>query len=236
MTPAVSCGVAPAGEVYLIEIAMKIYSFCLSSRAAAWLLATGLSTVGFADATVSVKGVPNFHVVNEQVLRGGQPTGTGFRNLADMGVKTIIDLQEEGDRAHDEKKLVKALGMDYVNIPMKGMTTPKEKQISHALKALDKDGPVFIHCKRGADRTGVVIACYRVQHDGWDNQKALSEARDYGMSWYQFPLQRYVKSYEPHDSSGFDPSGIADSIKDGSVDLAKKVSRGVTGILDRVRK
>jgi len=222
--------------VYLIEIAMKTYSFCSSFGAAAWLLATGLSTVGFADTTVSIKGIPNFHVVNEKVLRGGQPTGSGFRNLADMGVKTVIDLQEEGDRAHDEKKLVKALGMDYVNIPMKGMTTPTDKQISHALKALDKDGPVFIHCKRGADRTGVVIACYRVKHDGWDNQEALSEARNYGMSWYQFPLQRYVKSYEPRDNSGLDPSGIADSIKDGSVDLAKKVSRGVTGILDRVRK
>jgi len=192
----------------------------------------GLSAVALAEPTV--KGVPNFHVVNEQVLRGGQPTGTGFRNLADMGVKTIVDLQEEGERAHDEKKLVKALGMDYINIPMKGMTTPTEKQISHALKALDKDGPVFIHCKRGADRTGVVIACYRVKHDGWENQKALSEARDYGMSWYQFPLQRYVKSYEPHDDSG--PAAIADSIREKSVDLAEKVSEKVSGVFGRIKK
>ena len=194
-------------------------------------LTTGLSTLLSADT--SVKGVPNFHVVNDQLLRGGQPTSAGFRNLAAMGVKTIVDLQEEGDRSHDEKKLVKALGMHYVNVPMKGMTTPKEKQISHALKALNdnSDGPVFIHCKRGADRTGVVIACYRIQHDGWDNQKALSEARNYGMSWYQFPLQRYVKSYEPDDDSG-----IADSIREKSVDLAEKVSHGLSGILDRVRK
>jgi hypothetical protein len=56
------------------------------------------------------------------------------------------------------------------------------------------------------------------------------------MSWYQFPLQRYVRSYEPHDSSGIDPAEIADSVRDGTVDLAKKVSNGVTGILDRVRK
>ena len=194
-------------------------------------LMTGLSTLLSADT--SVKGVPNFHVVNDQLLRGGQPTDTGLRNLAAMGVKTIFDLQEEGERSHDEKRLVKALGMRYVNVPMKGMTTPKEKQISHALKALNdtSDGPVFVHCKRGADRTGVVIACYRIQHDGWGNQKALSEARNYGMSWYQFPLQRYVKSYEPDDDSG-----IADSIREKSVDLAEKVSHGLSGILDRVRK
>jgi len=205
------------------------------------ILATSAALLGFsavASADPSVKGVPNFHVVNENVLRGGQPTDAGLRNLADMGIKTIVDLQEEGDRAKGEKRLVKALGMKYVNIPMKGMTTPTEKQISHALKALDdtSDGPVFIHCKRGADRTGVVIACYRVQHDNWDNQKALSEARNYGMSWYQFPLKSYVKSYEPHDNSGFDPAGIVDSIRDGSVDLAKKAARGVTGVLDRVWK
>src|SRR6185369_3871498 len=205
------------------------------------ILATSAALLGFsavASADPSVKGVPNFHVVNENVLRGGQPTDTGFKNLADLGVKTIVDLQEEGDRAKGEKRLVKALGMKYVNIPMKGMTTPTEKQISHALKALNdtSDGPVFVHCKRGADRTGVVIACYRVQHDNWDNQKALSEARNYGMSWYQFPLKSYVKSYEPHDNSGFDPAGIVDSIRDGSVDLAKKAARGVTGVLDRVWK
>src|SRR6476660_6144425 len=189
-----------------------------------------LSTLASADPAVT--GVPNCQTVNDQVLRGGQPTDAGFGRLAAMGVKTIIDLQEEGSRSHDEKKLVKALGMRYINIPMKGMTTPTEKQISHALKALDdtSGGPVFIHCKRGADRTGVVIACYRIQHDHWDNQKALSEARSYGMSWYQLPLQRYVRSYEPHDS------GVAGAIRDKTVELAEKVSHGVTGILDGVRK
>jgi len=203
---------------------------------AAGTILLGISAIASADPTV--KGVPNFHIVNDRVLRGGQPTDPGFRNLADMGVKTIVDLQEEGDRAKGEKRLVKALGMKYVNIPMKGMTTPTEKQISHALKALNdtSDGPVFVHCKRGADRTGVVVACYRVQHDGWQNQKALSEAREYGMSWYQFPLQRYVKSYEPHNSSALDPSEIADSIRDESVDLAKKAARGLSSVLDRVRK
>ena len=208
----------------------SLHSFALAT------LLVGISTSAFADP--SVKGVPNFHVVNENVLRGGQPTDAGLKNLSDMGVKTIVDLQEEGDRARGEKRLVKALGMKYVNIPMKSMTTPTEKQISHALKALNdtSDGPIFIHCRRGADRTGVVVACYRVQHDGWQNQKALSEARDYGMSWYQFPLQRYVKSYEPHDNSGLDPAGVADSIRDGSVDLAKKAAHGLSSVLDRIRK
>jgi len=214
---------------------MKDHQTSLPCSLAACVLILVGSSLAFAEP--SIKGVPNFHVVDDQVLRGGQPTGVGFRNLAAMGVRTIVDLQEDGDRSRDEKKLVKALGMKYVNIPMKGMTTPTEKQISHALKALNdnSDGPVFVHCKRGADRTGVVIACYRIEHDHWDNATALSEARNYGMSWYQFPLQRYVRSYEPHDS-GLDASGVAGAIRDKTVDLAEKVSHGVTGILDSVRK
>ena len=53
------------------------------------------------------------------------------------------------------------------------------------------------------------------------------------MSWYQFPLQRYVRSYEPHDDSG--PAAIADSIRDKSVDLAEKVSEKVTGVFGRIK-
>src|SRR5436190_2290014 len=142
-----------------------------------------------------VGGVPNFHSVNDQVYRGGQPSDAGFRSLADAGFKTIVDLREEGDRK-DEKKLVKSLGMHYVHIPMKGMHAPSDKKVSHALKVLhdEKAGPVFIHCRRGADRTGVVLACYRMEHDNWSNRQALAEARSLGMSWYQIPLVRYVAS------------------------------------------
>ena len=78
------------------------------------------------------------------------------------------------------------------------MTTPKDKQISHALREMNDTsrGPVFVHCKRGADRTGVVVACYRIEHDNWSRREALGEARDHGMSWYQFPLQKYVMNYD----------------------------------------
>src|SRR4029453_14430428 len=86
-----------------------------------------------------IQGVPNFHVVNDQIYRGGQPSGKGFRNLAAAGVKTILDLREDDERGKDEKKLVKALGMRYVHVPMKGMKTPSKKQVSKALKVLQDE-------------------------------------------------------------------------------------------------
>jgi len=196
-----------------IRVSLRLYI-----AAAGWLAPV------FAAA--DIRGVPNFQTVNDHVYRGGQPSADGFRNLAAMGIKTVVDLQEKGERSHAEHKLVKSLGMHYVNIPMQGMHTPKDKLISHALKELHSDNPVFLHCKRGADRTGVVVACYRIEHDNWSREQALKEARACGMSWYQLPLQRYVLNYRPRSHglvSSFDE--MTDSIRDKA-----------TGILDRIRK
>jgi protein tyrosine/serine phosphatase len=54
-----------------------------------------------------------------------------------------------------------------------------------------------VHCHRGADRTGAVIACYRIAHDGWSSKQALNEAKSFGMRWTQMGLKRYVESFRP---------------------------------------
>lgn len=144
-------------------------------------------------------GVPRFRKVDEHVYRGGQPTEDGFQNLAKLGVKTILDLREEDSRSAAEQKAVTAAGMRYVAVPMQGMQRPTDASMVKALNLLEdsSSGPVFVHCKRGADRTGDVIACYRVEHDHWQNTKALAEARSIGMSWFQQAIQHYVLSYRP---------------------------------------
>jgi protein tyrosine/serine phosphatase len=138
--------------------------------------------------------LPNLHKIDEKVYRGAQPTDEGFRNLAKMGVRTIVDLRGPEHSETYEKRVVEAAGMRYVSIPMKGMMEPTENQILGALKVMnDPDaGPVFVHCRRGADRTGVVIACYRISHDAWNAPRALSEAKQDGMSLFEVALRRYV--------------------------------------------
>ena len=108
------------------------------------------------------------------------------------------------------------------------MTTPKDKQISHALREMNDTsrGPGSVHCKRGADRTGVVVACYRIEHDNWSRLGAPGQARDHGMSWYQFPLQKYVMNYEPHSHgirSGVE--NISDSIGGKAADLIDRIHK-----------
>src|SRR5690349_18188662 len=87
-------------------------------------------------ASPEVRGVPNFQTLNQLVYRGGQPSAEGFRSLAAAGIKTIVDLRESGDRSVTEEKMVTSLGMRYVAVPMRGMTTPGEDQVSNALKVL----------------------------------------------------------------------------------------------------
>jgi len=146
----------------------------------------------------SVQGIQNFWQVDDHVYRGAQPSDQGFQNLAKLGVKTVIDLREADGRSKVEEKVVTAAGMRYVNVPMTGLTPPTTEQMTKILTLLQdgSSGPVFVHCKRGADRTGAVIAVYRIQHDQWENRRALSEAMSRGMGWLQLPRQRYVLGYQ----------------------------------------
>jgi tyrosine-protein phosphatase SIW14 len=114
----------------------------------------------------------------------------------------VIDLRGPEHSEADEKRIVEANGMRYVGIPMKGMRTPPDEQISEALKLMNDPnaGPVFVHCRRGADRTGAVIACYRIDHDRWDSAKALEEASRYGMRWFEIALRKYVARFATNAS------------------------------------
>jgi tyrosine-protein phosphatase SIW14 len=149
-------------------------------------------------AASSVPGIKNFYQVDQHVYRGAQPTDEGFQYLAKIGVKSVIDLREADARSKEEESVVTAAGMKYVNIPMTGLTPPTEAEITRILGILedDKAGAVFVHCLRGADRTGAVIASYRIDHDGWDNARALSEAKARGMSFFQFPRESFIRTFQ----------------------------------------
>ncbi len=176
------------------------------------LVATAVASAGIAapSASPNVEGVGNFQKVDDHVYRGAQPTHEGFNNLSKLGIQTVIDLREPGDRSATERKWVTDAGMRYISVPMYGMATPSNESVLKVLGLLEDrgTGPVFVHCKRGADRTGGVIACYRVEHDHWQNDRALAEARSMGMSWFQTAIQSYVRKYQPRDLAALAPKTL----------------------------
>src|SRR5580700_268815 len=157
-----------------------------------------VETSGKVLSIVEVPGIPNFHQVNDHVFRGGQPAAEAWPSLAKLGVRTVIDLRREDEHSTAaEGQAVAAAGMNYFNVPMKGVVAPTNEQIAKVLDLLNSQEPVFVHCTRGADRTGAVIACYRIAHDRWERKQALNEAKSFGMAWDQMGLKHYVMMFQP---------------------------------------
>jgi protein tyrosine phosphatase (PTP) superfamily phosphohydrolase (DUF442 family) len=179
-----------------------------------------------AFAGSSVQEIDNFYQVDEHVYRGAQPTTEGFKYLATIGIKTVLDLREDGERSSEERQLVTSLGIQYVNVPMTGLTPPTETDIAKILALLEDAtaGAVFVHCLRGADRTGAVIAAYRIDHDHWDNSRALKEAMSFGMSFFQLPRQNFIRKFRPLTSKEDPKSSIASRIEENSNRLALTIA------------
>jgi protein tyrosine phosphatase (PTP) superfamily phosphohydrolase (DUF442 family) len=142
--------------------------------------------------------------VNEHLYRGGQPNNKELKALQTVGVKAVIDLRGAGERSKREEQTVEALGMKYYSVPLRPMAAPTDKQVALLLSLIadSNNWPVFVHCERGKDRTGTVIACYRIAHDGWPNERALAEAVDDGLNIFERSMKNYIRNYRPPVSAG----------------------------------
>src|SRR5437667_431047 len=141
--------------------------------------------------------LPHFHQVNSVFYRGAQPSETGLQLLARQGVQTIINLRAADEKSVLEQQWAKKAGLRYFNVPLKGRGRPTDAEEQAILSLINapENQPVFLHCKRGKDRTGTIVACYRVSRDHWTSQRAIQEARKLGMRWTQFGMKNYIRDY-----------------------------------------
>lgn len=143
------------------------------------------------------KALPNFHQVGDRLFRGAQPRSGGIGKLEALGINTIINLRDTDERARAEERAARAAGMRHLNIPLKRLGSPMNKEITRILAIINapQNGKVFVHCARGADRTGTVIAIYRITHDKWTSEQAQQEANSYGMRFWQCGMKHYIHNY-----------------------------------------
>ena len=142
------------------------------------------------------EGILNFGKINDSLYRGAQPDAAGIQNLKHLGIKTIINLRMSGDVWKSEEAEASASGILYTNLPMKGLGRPTGEQVARALSLINTlPSPVFIHCEHGCDRTGTIIACYRMKHDQWSSRSSLQEARQYGLSGWERGMKKCVLDF-----------------------------------------
>lgn len=149
-----------------------------------------------------IPGIPRFHQVNSHLYRGAQPSNARLQALASMGIAMVLDLRPGNEKSTQEQKVVESLGMHYLSIPMPGLKTPTPEMISQALKVLQDASkwPIFVHCQFGVDRTGTVIACYRMQAESWPNEKAQEEAQELGMHKFERGMKKFILNFQPDHS------------------------------------
>ena len=143
--------------------------------------------------------IGNFGKINANYFRGSQPKGSDYKDLATLGVKTVIDLQKDGPS--NEGGLVTAAGMKFVRIGMTTSQAPTDAQIAQFFEIVNNPAnqPVYVHCAGGRHRTGTMTALYRMTFDGWNAGQAYSEMKQYRFEGFpDHPvLRNYVYAYKP---------------------------------------
>jgi len=148
-----------------------------------------------------LSGLSNVGRVTPVVFRGAQPKPQGYETLAKMGIKTVINLRT----TKNEKKEVEAAGMNYVAIPINVFKSVDRVKVEQVIQKMSDPAyqPIYVHCKLGEDRTGIVIAAYRMKVEGWSFEEAEAEMYAFGFNEVWQNLKYFLRKYaEDFSKSG----------------------------------
>jgi hypothetical protein len=162
---------------------------------------TALSCTRPLDAKVS-----NSCVVNEQTLwRGARPDATAAATLIELGVRTVVSLELlNDDRAAFEAAKPRSAGaqeVQYFQIrdwePLV-LLAPHvvDEHVAHFLAVTrTQPKPIFVHCRSGQNRTGIMVAAYRI-FNGADIEATVLEMQKYGGFWSEADSD-YIRTLSP---------------------------------------
>ena len=150
---------------------MKLFNLSSLAILATYVLAPT------AFAAKAPAGIPEFREVNAELSRGGRPAAADLATLQKAGFTTIINLENDSSAVAQEEQEASALGLKEVSFPMEYKTPPSDQLVSSVLSYISNpsNGKIFIHCKHGEDRTGLIMGLYRIRHDHWTQAQAYQE-------------------------------------------------------------
>lgn len=150
-------------------------------------------TAHISERIYNLPGLSNVGRVAPGVLRGAQPDKDGYATLKKMGIKTVIDMRT----TDNEKKLVEAAGMKAIAVPIEmtrnGLKEKVDKVV--ALMADPANQPVYVHCRHGQDRTGIVVAAFRMKQQGWSLADAEAEMQAFGFNDVWVNFKKFIREY-----------------------------------------
>ena len=159
-----------------------------------------LSATASAQDATSYAELPRFQQVSERLYRGAQPRDGGLAKLRELGINTVINLRGASGRTRAQEAEARALGLKYFNVGLPNWGRPQDTRVQRILEiiAAPENGRVFVHCRTGVDRTGTIVAMYRMTHERWSSNDALAEAERNGMRRIQFWMRDYAEDYGEH--------------------------------------
>jgi protein tyrosine/serine phosphatase len=130
------------------------------------------------NSTANIK-IKNFGQMDARFYRGAQPKEQDYKDLAQLGIRTVIDLRDDPEPY--EKLMVESLGMTYIHIPMIAKKYPTPEALEQFLKTVNdpNTGKFYVHCAGGRHRTGVMGAVYRFKFYNWDFEQVYKEMKQY---------------------------------------------------------
>lgn len=131
---------------------------------------------------LTLEGVGNLYQVSPDLYRSGQPKPKGFKALYNHGIRSVLNLREYHN--DDKKAAGSGLTLYHHRMAAGGMTESDIEQCLLVLRHAPK--PVLVHCMHGSDRTGTIVAAYRIVEQGWSVDDALAELQEKRFGYHAF--------------------------------------------------
>lgn len=166
-----------------------------------------VKTVEQSEKQTPVKNVTikRFIKYDDNFYRGSKPSESQYKELADLGIKTVIDLRLNSKKKNEEiESLLNKYNIKFVSIPLHPSIPPTKKQTETFFSIINnpKMAPVYVHCTHGQDRTGIMSALYRVEKCNWNYDQAYKEMVDVGYHPNLYKKQKiFLKQYTEEKKS-----------------------------------
>ncbi len=187
-------------SILLVVGALALVGGCATTAPAA----SGPRPAGWARSVAVSPGLPNLYRVNASLYRSAQPSHTGFVYLesrlglatGDPPINTVVSLRVFNDDA-SLVRMSSQLRLEEISFKT---WHPEDEDVVKFLRIATTPAlqPVLVHCRHGSDRTGTMVAIYRIVVEGWSKAEAKDEMINGGFGFHPVwqDLLRYIDALD----------------------------------------